>query len=319
MHSMKTDLNTLYEKLGGMETCLRLSERFHGKIANDPVLREVFPKNLTRVTELLALFLAERLGGPAEYTAQRGKNSLLCRHAHLPIGQTEMEAWLRQMFAAIDEAGISDPARQLLRDYFSETVRTVGDPFLPLYHLPLSELKARLDLNPELATACDMGRTLLREAAGRWDLPRVRMLLEYGSDVHVKNRFDHDPLYYAANAFVPRREAEGCAVVELLIKHGAHVNGRSVPALMTPLHMAARRGTVALAEVLLSLGAEIEAKDSKGETPLRRAVNCGQSGIVRLLLSHGADPLTQDKLGRTALAAARHESIRKAMQEIMPK
>ncbi len=312
---MKTELDTLYEKVGGWATCQRLSELFHAQIADDPVLKKVFPENLTRATERLALFLAERLGGPSDYTKLRGKNSLLCRHAHVPIGTEEVEAWLRRMDAAIDQAGLPESAQKLLRDYFSETAPTVSDPFLPLYSLPLSELQARLELNPALATACEMGRSLLREAAGNWDLPRVRMLLEYGSDVHVKLRFDHDALYYAANASAPPREAEGCAVVALLIKHGANVNGRSGVGQMTPLHMAARRGTVAIAEVLLSSGAEIEAKDSKGETPLRRAVNCGQEGMVRLLLSHGADPLTQDKQGRMALAAARHEPIRKALQE----
>ncbi|HZT41769.1 MAG TPA: ankyrin repeat domain-containing protein [Chthonomonadaceae bacterium] len=310
-------LDALYEKIGGMQTCRQISELFHDRIAGDPVLRAVFPKNLAPTTEWLALFLAERLGGPADYRAKRGKQSLRCRHAHIPIGPKESERWLYHMFATIDQVGISDPARQTLRNYFTETAATLSDPFLSLYHLPLNELHVLLEQNPALATTSDIGRTLISAAAGEWDLPRVQLLLEHGADVHVKGALGHDPLYRAANALAPGRESEGRAVVELLIQHGANVNGRSGPGQMTALHMAARRGTVTIAEVLLTSGAEIEARDIKGETPLRRAVNCRQEGMVRLLLSHGADPLAQDNRGCTALAAARQERIREALQEAL--
>ncbi len=54
--------------------------------------------------------------------------------------------------------------------------------------------------------------------------------------------------------------------------------------------MAARRGNVEAAEALLDCGADIEARDSLGETPFRRAVNCRQPGVAALLLEKGADP-----------------------------
>ena len=103
-------LDTLYETIGGMQTCRRISELFHARIAQDPVLRDVFPKNLVPTTEWLALFLAERFGGPAEYRAKRGKQSLRCRHAHIQIGSAEAERWLGHMFATIDdEVGLTGP------------------------------------------------------------------------------------------------------------------------------------------------------------------------------------------------------------------
>ena len=304
----------LYSHMGAA-MCQRLSERFHERIAHDPALREIFPKDLTRITDHFALFIAERLGGPADYTAKRGKQSLGCRHAHLSLGSEEAERWLRHMFAAMDEVGVTEPTRQRLHDYFTETALTLTDPFLPLYRLPLDELRTLLEQNPTLATAYDRGRTLLREAARRWDFPRVQTLLEYGANVTVEDNLGHDPLYHAVTAGAPASQAEGRAVVKLLLQHGADVNKQSGPGLSTPLHVTARRDHVALAGVLLAAGAEIERKDSKGETPLRRAVNCGQIGMVRLLLSHGADPLSRDKQGRTALDAARHGPIREILQE----
>jgi hemoglobin len=312
---MDKALNTLYHRIGGMEACQRLSELFHERVATDPVLKEIFPNNLAPAIERLALFLAEQLGGPSEYTAKRGKQSLLCRHAHLPLGAEEAEAWLKAMSLALLEAEIAEPERLLLNTYFTETAKTVSDPLLPFYRLPLGELQALLEKKPVLATVNEHGRTLLGEACGRWDSARVKILLEYGADVIVKDRLNHDPLSRATGGKPLQPENEGCAVVELLLQQGADVNGRSGVGQMTPLHGTARRGTVALAKVLLAWGAEREAKDTKGETPLRRAVNCGQEGMVRLLLAYRADPLTRDKQGRTPLDAARHERIREALQD----
>ena len=59
------------------------------------------------------------------------------------------------MAAAMDEMGLREPARQWLHGFFTRTAPTLADPFLPLYHLPLDELRARLEQEPALATACD--------------------------------------------------------------------------------------------------------------------------------------------------------------------
>ena len=56
---------------------------------------------------------------------------------------------------------------------------------------------------------------------------------------------------------------------------------------LVALHIAARRDFVEVSESLLAGGANIEARDSLGETPLRRAVNCGQTGAAALLLAKG--------------------------------
>ena len=130
-------------------------------------------------------------------------------------------------------------------------------------------------------------------AAGAWDVPRVRLLLELGAGGLLTGPGSPEPLYRAANAVAPGREDEGRAVVALLLEHGADVNGQSHVGRMTPLHMAARRGTVAIAEALLAAGADVEARDAKGETPLRRAVNIGQEAWPPAAPA-GADPLSRD-------------------------
>jgi ankyrin repeat protein len=77
--------------------------------------------------------------------------------------------------------------------------------------------------------------------------------------------------------------------------------------------MAARRGHLEVAEALLDCGANIEARDSLGETPLRRAVNCSKSDLASLLLSRGADPHSKGSKGSTPILAARTA----AMKEIL--
>ena len=163
--------------------------------------------------------------------------------------------------------------------------------------------------DPSLALANDRGRNLICAAAISWDVPRLRLLLEFGADVEAKDAGGHNPIYRVANG--GGREEEGRAALELLIAHGANVNQVTGVGGMTPLHMSARRGTTRIAEALLNAGADIEARDKNGETPLRRAVNCGQERMVRLLLSRGANPLSGDKNGRTPIDAARSENVRK--------
>jgi ankyrin repeat protein len=88
-------------------------------------------------------------------------------------------------------------------------------------------------------------------------------------------------------------------VAETLIRHGAEVDVQSGPIRGTPLHTAARRDNVAVGSVLLSAGADLEARDIKGETPLRRALNCRQPGMIELLLAHGANLDSPHKRGVT--------------------
>jgi ankyrin repeat protein len=59
---------------------------------------------------------------------------------------------------------------------------------------------------------------------------------------------------------------------------------------MTALHLACLTGATKTIEVLLEAGAEIEAKDAKGQRPIHLAVNAANLEKLSLLLDHGADP-----------------------------
>ena len=308
-------LRGLYDVVGGLEACRQLSHLFHERVAKDELLSKIFPKNMPALSEHFALFLSERLGGPATYTAKRGKQSLICRHAHLSISTDEAARWLAHMSSAINEAGISQTESETLRAFFAETAATLTDPFLPFYQLPLENLSQQIHADPSLLGLSGMGHSILRHAVSRWDAPRVKLLLESGASATTEEPLGHGLLYRVANAGVPGLEEQGSAIAEMLVHHGAEINKPSGPGKSSPIHMAARRGHVLLAKTLLKAGANIEARDTKGETPLRRAVNCQQDPMVDFLLTEGANPFSRDKTGRTPIDSARSEIIRLALQK----
>lgn len=67
----------------------------------------------------------------------------------------------------------------------------------------------------------------------------------------------------------------------------------------------ALKGQVAMVELLLNMGLDIETKDNlDGQTALIRAAMVGHADLVKLLLAQGADIEANDNKGRTALGVA---------------
>jgi ankyrin repeat protein len=58
---------------------------------------------------------------------------------------------------------------------------------------------------------------------------------------------------------------------------------------MPSLHWAVRVGNVVIAKFLISLGADVKAKDDSANTPLAWAVSYGKIELAKLLISAGAD------------------------------
>jgi len=114
------DPNSLYNFVGGIETFRSLVDAFYRGVEQDPVLRPLYPPSLDESREWLSLFLAQYWGGPQVYSQRRGHPRLRMRHMPFVIGQTERDAWLTHMLAAVDEVGIAEPARAEMRRYFDD-------------------------------------------------------------------------------------------------------------------------------------------------------------------------------------------------------
>ena len=95
---------TFYELVGGAPTFRRLVHRFYQGVADDPLLRPLYPEpDLAGAQDRLRMFLEQYWGGPRTYGEQRGHPRLRMRHVPFKIGFAERDAWLRHMRDAIDE------------------------------------------------------------------------------------------------------------------------------------------------------------------------------------------------------------------------
>ena len=109
---------TLYDAVGGMSFFERLVGLFYEGVANDPVLRPLYPADLEPSTRHLALFLAQYWGGPTTYDAERGHPRLRMRHAPFAVGPAERDRWLLHMRAAVEATDPPEEARRALLEYF---------------------------------------------------------------------------------------------------------------------------------------------------------------------------------------------------------
>ena len=109
----------VFELAGGEATFRLLVQRFYAGVAEDPVLRPLYPEeDLSGATERLTLFLIQYWGGPTTYSATRGHPRLRLRHQPFAIGQRERDAWLALMTSAVDSLELAPALRAALLDYF---------------------------------------------------------------------------------------------------------------------------------------------------------------------------------------------------------
>lgn len=100
------------------------------------------------------------------------------------------------------------------------------------------------------------------------------------------------------------------AVMEILIQCGADVNlegdraSSGVSELEPPLVASSRLGDIAAMKLLLANGAKINCADSKYDTPLAAGAGWGQVSSVKLLLGHGANIHAVHRDSGSVLAAA---------------
>lgn len=109
---------SVFDLVGGEEAIAAMVDAFYAYVEEDPVLRPMYPADLAAPKRRLHLFLVQFFGGPQTYSQKRGHPRLRMRHFPFAIDQVARDNWLRHMLRAIDDAGISEPARSRMREYF---------------------------------------------------------------------------------------------------------------------------------------------------------------------------------------------------------
>ncbi|AMO62437.1 globin [Mycolicibacterium phlei] len=121
MGSVTQPQGSFYDEVGGHETFRRIVARFYELVAEDEILRPLYPEeDLGPAEERLRMFLEQYWGGPRTYSDQRGHPRLRMRHMPFRIGFLERDAWLRCMHtavASIDAQTLDDAHRRVLLDY----------------------------------------------------------------------------------------------------------------------------------------------------------------------------------------------------------
>lgn len=123
---------TLFEAAGGMPFFEALVGRFYDGVADDPVLRPLYPEpDLSGARHRLTLFLAQYWGGPRTYDAERGHPRLRMRHASFHVNPDARDRWLAHMRAAVDEIGLAPLHEATLWDYLQRAAHAMVNTFEP--------------------------------------------------------------------------------------------------------------------------------------------------------------------------------------------
>ncbi|MGW4243247.1 globin [Nocardia sp. NPDC004722] len=125
---------SFYDAVGGEKTFHRIVATFYREVAEDEVLRPLYPEaDLGPAERRLRMFLEQYWGGPRTYSDERGHPRLRMRHHPFKVGPIERDAWLRAMSIAVAEIEpevLDAEHRQQLLNYFEMAANSLmNSPF----------------------------------------------------------------------------------------------------------------------------------------------------------------------------------------------
>ena len=169
-------------------------------------------------------------------------------------------------------------------------------------------VKFLLDLGADINTRAEDGDTpLIRSLRQRGQPELLRMLLAHGADVNRKGSEGQTALNMAVT-----RDVE---LVEILLEQGARVN-EPADGGETALHYAAVYGSTDTIKVLLDAGADVNAICAcqgqpyiDGGTALFGAVHHVRYRAVEVLIANGADVNRKNSAGQSALIIAAERGL----------
>ncbi len=121
---------SLYERVGGHPTFVKLVDAFYAGVAGDPDLRSLYPEDdLAPANERLRMFLEQYWGGPRTYSEARGHPRLRIRHQPFAVTPSQRDRWLTHMNAALDSLGLPERELAEFRDYVMRAAQFMVNSF----------------------------------------------------------------------------------------------------------------------------------------------------------------------------------------------
>ncbi|HEY5518468.1 MAG TPA: globin [Cellulomonas sp.] len=122
--------DSFYAAIGGHETFVRLVDVFYQGVADDEILRPMYPESdLGPARARLTMFLEQYWGGPTTYSEQRGHPRLRMRHAPFTVDPQARDRWLAHMRAAVDSLGLAPLHEAELWDYLERAAHSMINTF----------------------------------------------------------------------------------------------------------------------------------------------------------------------------------------------
>jgi hemoglobin len=122
--------STFYDEIGGEETITRIVAAFYRGVADDEVLRPLYPEeDLGPAEERFRMFLMQYWGGPTTYSDQRGHPRLRMRHAPFAVTPVAKDHWLARFRAALDEVALPPDQDAQFWDYVTHAAQFMVNSF----------------------------------------------------------------------------------------------------------------------------------------------------------------------------------------------
>jgi len=285
---------TIFQSLGEESGCKGFAQALYERIANEPVLKPLFPGKSHRCAiEEFTAFLIQFFDGDEEQTQYRWWLSLGESHHRFKISEVQRMTWLKCMHATIDSKIAELEPRAALHQFFDTiSLYVVGSGEQPIE-------------NQALASRWRQQSSLDRlvESIVNWrDADAISLAKDHANRRTVF-------VGILARMMEARREL----LIEFVLKSIAsdprlahsRFNGRFL------LHFAAGSNCLPVVRSLLAAGTDPDILDSGNHTPLYRVAN--QSGtrigaeIVRELVRAGANV---DHCGGVTRSTALHAAAR---------
>jgi hemoglobin len=119
-----------WQQIGGRPTFEKLVRQFYVGVADDPVLRPMYPEaDLEGAIQRLTGFLEQYWGGPTTYSEQRGHPRLRMRHQPFKVNPDARDRWLLHMRAAVDSLALSPLDDATLWAYLDRAAHAMVNTF----------------------------------------------------------------------------------------------------------------------------------------------------------------------------------------------